>query len=459
MIKKLLIVIAFGLSLLLLNCNDPANINTGLVDQDRVNVLNLEIDNFTATTVMEDSLVTYTPGGLQTRYPCGKFVDPIFGTTNADIYFQTRFPITLGIVDFEDATYDSLVLTMAYDPVDPLYGDSTQTINYEVFRVTEDMDNAETVYSNQTFETEADPVGAFSLEPDFEDENTPLLFYFSDSTLVDTIAPSIRVKLDDELGMELFDLDSISFTSNTEFLSILKGFKVTATEETNNIASFIFENLTSQRGINFTAGRLTLYYTKDGIGREQNWGIDPTNSTKVLNYEHDYAGSEIEAFIDDPLLGDSLTFMQGFAGVNTKITIDEAALALDFNSGDVIINKAELEVFATILDEEPDLYPLPDQIIVAELVDDQITLVRDFSFATSVGDVSRSGGDQQLVEDNIYRYNVNISTHFQEIVDGDASNEFFLRLFPKPANVRRMALFGPGHSTYPMKLKITYTQL
>ena len=454
MIKKLLIVIAFGYSLLLLNCNDPASIDTGLVDQDRLDILNIDLTDLTAVTTVEDSVVTYTPGGLQARYPCGQFVDPIFGETNAQLYFQARFPLTLGIVDFDDATYDSLVLTMAYDSVDPIYGDSTETMNFEIYRVTEDMDNAVVVYSNQEFATEPDPVGSFSLNQDFEDNDTPIEFYFTDSTLVDTIAPSIRVKLDDELGMELFGLDSISYTSNTEFLSILKGFNVRATGPTGNMASFLFANLTSKEGINYSSGRLTMYYTKDGVGREQNWNIDPTNSTKIINYQHDYAGSEIEAFIDDPVLGDSLLFVQGYTGVNTKVTINDLSTL-----NDVIINRAELEVYATILDEDKDSYPLPDQLIAAEIIDEQLSLVRDFSFSTSVGNVSLSGGTKEDVEENIFKYKLNLSTHFQEIVDGDASNELFLRLFPKPSNVRRMVIFGPGHSTYPMKLVITYTQL
>ncbi len=454
MIRKLLVVIAFGFSLLLLNCNDPAKIDTGLVDQDRLDILNLEITNLTATTVTEDSVVTYTPGGLQARYPCGEYNDPIFGKTSAELYFQTRFPLTLGVVDFEDGTYDSLILSMAYDSVDPVYGDSTETMNFEIFRVTEDMDNAERVFSNESFETENTAVGSFSLEPEFETTDTPTTFYFTDSTLVDTIAPSIRVKMDDALGMELFNLDSISYTSNSEFLSILKGFNVKATETTNNIASFQFANLTSKRGINYSSGRLTMYYTKDGIGREHSWNIDPTYSTKAINYQHDYSGSEIETFIDNPTLGDSLLFIQGFAGVNTKIAMNDLTAL-----SDVIINRAELEVYAMVSGDDADFYPMPEQLIAAEIVNEELSLVRDFSFSTSIGNVSVAGGNKEDFEENVFKYKLNISTHFQEIVDGEASNEIFLRLFPKPSNVRRMALFGPGHSTYPMKLKITYTQL
>ena len=197
-----------------------------------------------------------------------------------------------------------------------------------------------------------------------------------------------------------------------------------------------------------------MYYTKDGVGRELNWNIDPSLSTKVISYTHDYAGSEIEPFIEDPALGDSLLFLQGYSGVNAKVTLNDLS-----NLQDVIINRAELEVFGTILDEDKEFYPLPEQLIAAEIVDEELSLVRDFSFSTSVGNVSLSGGDKEDFEENIYQYKLNLSTHFQEIVDGDASNEIILRLFPKPSNVRRMAIFGPGHSTYPMKLVITYTQL
>ncbi len=453
MLRNLLIILLTS-CVLFFNCNDPARINTGVVDQEDLNISLKEDFILTATTTAEDSVITYSPDNRHERYPCGIFEDPEFGITNAQLFFQIRYPITFSIPDFEDATADSLVLHLGLAESDPIYGDSTETHDFEVYEVVEEMDNAVNYYSNQSFETESTPLASFSASPNFNREFDISTFYFADTAIVDTLSPEISVKLDDALGDRLLALDSAQLQSNTEFLQVLNGINIRPVSTNKGLTSFRFENTGTYSGINYYTGRLSLYYTKDGVQREYSWVVDPTFSTKVINYDQDVSGAPIEDAIDNENIGQESLYIQGFDGTNAKIKIE----GWDFPD-DLIVNKAELEVYAEIEPENEELYPLPPQMILSEDVEGTLSFIRDFSLAAQFGNLTTSGGQIEEVEEGLYRYTLNISSHLQEIFDGDVSNEVFLRLFPKPSNVRRVIVHGPGHDTYPMKLVLTYTQL
>ena len=437
-------------------CNDPASINTGVIASDELDLI-LENDfELTATTTLEDSVLTYIPGSSNDRYPCGTFDDPDFGQTSAQLFLQFRYPVNPDIPIFEDATVDSLILHLGLANSDRVYGDSSQTFEFEVYEVLEDMENVENYYSNQVFETEAMPLGSFSVdETDFSREISVTNFFTADTVVVDTIQPQVSVELDATLAERLINLDSLARLSNTNFLEVFKGLNIRPVSSNDGMASFSFEQEASNTRISYFTGRMTLYYQRDGVPREYSWVVDPSFSTQVINYTSDLTGAPIEDAVDDPDVGNEQLYLQGYSGTNVKIAIDGWQ-----SLSDVIVNRAELEVFARISEEDAALYPLPEQMIASELFNDQLVFVRDFSLATLPGQVIQTaGGDIEMVEEGLYKYTLNISTHFQEILDGSVNNEVFLRLFPKPYNVRRVILLGPEDPEYPMNLRLTYTQL
>ena len=453
MLKYLVAVIL--LFSFLFACNDPASISTGVIASDELNLIFENDFELTATTTEEDSVLTYIPGSSNERYPCGIFNDPSFGQTAAELFLQFRYPINPDIPNFEDATVDSLILHLGLADTDRIYGDSLQSFEFEVYEVTEDMENVENYYSNQSFETEAMPLGSFSVDSELSNNMTETRFFFQDTIIVDTLNPQVSLELDNTLAERLINLDSLARMSNTNFLEVFKGLNIRPVSTNDGMISFAFEQATSTTRITYFTGRMTLYYQKDGVPREYSWVVDPSFSTQVINYSSDLTGAPIQEAIDDPDIGNDLLYLQGYSGTNVKVAIDGWQ-----SLSDVIVNRAELEVFARISEEDEALYPLPDQLIVSELLDDQLVFVRDFSLASLPGlDIDDAGGSIELVEEGIYKYSLNISTHFQEILDGEVGNEIFLRLFPKPFNVRRVILLGPEDPDYPMNFRLTYTQL
>jgi len=425
-------------------CNDPVSIDTGLLQEDQLDLEYREDITLTATSIREDSVLTYSAGGDLARFPCGNFEDPFLGKTTAEIFAQLRLPTP---VDFQNVSYDSIVLSLAYDDVFPSYGDISQQHELEIYRLTENMDSS-IYYSSRGFETEAMPVGTYAFTPAPTD-SVELGVYLPDTIITMNTPPHIRISLDDMLGEELIDLDSVSYSSNADFVEAFKGINVRPTSDNDGLVAF---NLASQYS------RLTLYYTSTiGTGvAEYNYFFTDL-STKTATYSHDYTGSVAESFIDNTTSGDSLVFAQGMSGLNAKVSLPNLS-ELD----NTLINKAELEFYAAdIIANDTMLYPPTAQFIVAEENEDgTVVLIEDVNNAIFRANLSSFGGG--LTDDSasgMQKYTVNITTHLQGMIDGTAKDFILIRAFPKESTMSRSIIYGPGHSTFPMKLKVTYTNL
>ena len=427
--------------LLLAACNDPAAIDTDLIDQDRANVEFKNDFSLITTTVAEDSVQTYSVGNQLGSYPCGIFNDPVFGETEASIYAQMRL---VSVPDYNNTTFDSVVLSLAYADTG-LYGDSTEQVSLGVYRILEDLDGETDYYSNATFDTENASLGTFEYFPRPND-SVDINLYTTDSVQTVTVTPSIRTKLDPVFGQEVYNFDSTTYSTNANFLEALKGIYIKPENGTKGISAFDLRSGSS---------RLIIYYTDNsGIPLEYSYYFTDL-SAKVVNYKHDYSGSIVEPFLNNSVNNDSLIFMQGMSGVNAKITIDNLE-----DLGDVIINKAELEVYiADLTEDDSNLYAPVNQVIIAELnSENQYILVEDVNNAIIRAEIGAFGGIlEEDTDNNLMKYNVNITTHLQDIISGVSSNEIFIRSFPKASSLSRSVLYGASHNTYPIKLKVTYT--
>jgi hypothetical protein len=54
---------------------------------------------------------------------------------------------------------------------------------------------------------------------------------------------------------------------------------------------------------------------------------------------------------------------------------------------------------------------------------------------------------------------MNISAHFQDMIDGLVSNKLIITAFPKPEDAAFVTLLGAKHSLYPIRLKVAYTNV
>lgn len=448
-ISLALYVLAFGIAIS--SCNDPSPIGSELLEDDQVDVFFTDTISLIASTAKEDNILTYDPDPSITydNFLIGDYADPVFGNAVAGLYAQ--LVPDFDPPDYENAVIDSVVLTLQYDS-SGTYGILDQDpFNLGVFRITDAVDVESDYFSDDFFMVdESMPlaiVSNFTPAIATADSITGLIDYRFDAE-GDTIAipASLRISLPLSLGQEFVDYDSTVYTSNTNFAEQFRGIHVRPLSSTPGMLSLDISNL--------SVSGLTVYYKQDGTAAQYQYDFS-TRFAQFNNFKHDFNSAVVENFFDDTLLGDSLLFVQSMSGPNAKIEIPNAD---DFSG--VIVNKAELLfTVAELPEDDPDNYP-PTSVLIAVDLDENDA----FSFVTDIlaggndfgGGVMDGEGPQ---EEAIQEYSMNISAHFQEIIEGQRENTIYLRSFPKQQQASRTVIYGPGHSTYPMRLKLTYTTL
>lgn len=421
------------------SCNDPTLIGSDLLEQDQVNVGTTDTITLRTHTVLGDSVRTYSPFVSQqlATYIAGNLDDPILGVSKASIYAQLLLEQTKP--DLTNATFDSLVLVLPIDTT-AVYGDHSEPYGFEVYRVTEDMNNDLSYYSDQSFMTEMTPIG--SVERVVMPYESNGIFNANVDSVINY--PHLTIRIDDMDLINTLMTDTLIYASDSTFLDFFKGIHVLPTTTNPGILAFnLFD----------TKSGLKLYYTQDDEKEMFQYRF-LDESVKVVTYEHLYDGTPVKAFIEEESLGDSLTFVQAMAGIETIIEIP-------YTDGydDVIINKATIEFFIADLPEDGD-FPAIEQLLLSYLGEDgEQAIINDISFAQSNFSTLFGGTVVAGKNGEPDKYILNISNYFQDLISGQVPNELYITTFLKTQRASRSILYGAGHSTYPAKLNITFTQL
>ena len=199
-----------------------------------------------------------------------------------------------------------------------------------------------------------------------------------------------------------------------------------------------------------------MYYTKEEVQSTYNIILDGQRSSY---YNHDYSGSEIEAFFNDEEKGDSLLFLQGMAGSDVEINIPAFA---DTEFANFIINKSELE-FYVYEDENSALYE-PLESILLQRYNEEGNLVATNDVFLAQQDLQDESFGGQLTEGSINgmtlkKYTAATTVHTLSMFDGsNPDTRIRISARNKRGRANRSIIFGPGHSQYPMKFKLTYSK-
>ncbi|MBK7968676.1 MAG: DUF4270 family protein [Bacteroidetes bacterium] len=270
-IKRLLSAFLVAGSLAIAACGEPDAIGIEVQPQgDNINVFYTDTVTLDVTTIREDSLVTDEK--VASLNLAGSYFDPVFGIHNASFFAEVKLPNNNSNFSFGTSpVLDSVVLTLGYSDY---YGDTLSPMNYQVFRLTENMiadtsyySNDQIAFSDQLFN------GTVTISP-------------KDSVELgtSTFAPHLRLRLDQNFGDAMLAADVSNYLDNAAFVNFFKGIHVktapAAGVNSGNIASF---NLLA------SISRLTFYYSNStGTGLTANFEINSTSSrfnnyTRLLN--------------------------------------------------------------------------------------------------------------------------------------------------------------------------------
>lgn len=422
-------------------CSDPALFGSDLLEEDQLGVETTDTLTLLTTTVAGSPVITSDTTFIQSSYLLGRLEDPFFGLSVSNLYIQPK--LEYGSVNFSNSKLDSIVLILPYDSVG-LYGQLTEPFGLEVFRLLGDLPSGN-LSSDMSFAYEAMPLGQATFVPNLDS------IEFNDYALnvKDTVSRSqLRIPLNNSFGEEIMGLDTSFFSTNDAFLTYLRGLLVRPTSEAK--AMLGIDLLDSYAGV-------MLYYTRDDTLNQQFQFYLDLGSVRYSEFQHDVAGTPVEQYLQSELISDSLVFIQGMAGVMGKVEIPHVQ-----NLRGIVVNKAELYVpVASESNVAYPSFPLIERIVLfyrdedGELVpidDVQGILARRL-------DLDATYGGTETYEDFISAYTMNISSHFQKMVEGTVPKELFFSIVDKDRLADRSIVHGATHSRLPMKLKLAYTQL
>ena len=428
-------------------CNDPTIIGSDLLEGEGLNVVFSDSLDIRAKSTIVDSVKTYSLGtATQTTYMLGSFEDPFIGQSNGSIYTEVHFGTSAP--NYENSTLDSLVLILGFDTLG-FYGDTLLSHDIEVFRMLEPISMRDSIFSNEDFEVDMMPVGSkLGYVPNRVDSLS--VFDPTVDSMVN-VSPQLRIRLDDVLGQEIID-DVGAAETDSAFVELLNGLYIKA--QTSSPGAFVGIDIGSLE----TPTNLILYFTKDDtITADYKYVL---TGRRFARYEHNYTGFNAEPFIDDFDMGDSLLFLQSMSGLNVEFDISDV-----MGLTDVLINKAELEVFIAELEgENLDIYPPVNGIIASRYSEaERLLVVEDARIGIEFGNLAQFFGgtleEEEVNSVTVKKYNINLTTHLQRVLEGEEDPEIIISALLKLDRPNRSVIFGPGHSEYPALLRIAYTTL
>lgn len=441
--------VALILSFIILqSCQDSILVGEDLLDNEKLVLAFNDSLKLSSKTIPGERVVTQRPGVDSRTYILGNLDDETFGSLNASLYFTnalaTTKPVYTGNIKF-----DSLVLVLAYDTLGN-YGVSNPVHQIEVFQLTNTFSNKDTFYSDVQFEKNPSPL--ISKEVRINTRDSVSYLDHVTSKIVKK-RPQLRLRLDDTFGQML--LSDTNLTKNDTLLNnFLKGFYIKSTPK-NGPSTFglnlVDASLASLNGVN----KLVMYYTlNDTLKKEYQY---PIHASTPANYTYNRTGSKVETFLNSTNSSDSLVFLQGLGGVKTVVSFDDLSFLKD-----KLINKVVLDVYVSDLGNDFNLYPAPSQLIASyKNASGKIQFIQDISqpIQNGLNFVNVFGGNVTGTG-NLRKYSLNITNHIKNALkDSEYDSDLYINMLTESEVLNRAVIYGAKHSTFPMKLNISYTKI
>jgi len=445
------------------SCNEPTLIGENLADEDRLNITFTDTTALVATVKAVDRIVGFdtigsTLTGSVFQYAVGRLDDPIFGKTVAELSFQIRLNESLlDVRALDSLKIDSVVLGLQYEPaaqkdVIAFFGDTTAMQQIDVHLLTDPLDENRNYLTDELQAYDPSPV---SLNGPFVANRTDSVYFVELDTAERRLPPQLRIRLDTaRVGRRIVEVlqDSLNLiTSN--FVKAFPGFHIRSSADNNSMLGFNIPSSFSE---------LTIYYTvADTISKKMDFPISGLY-VRTPYYEHDHTTGSIQSFLESGS-GDSLCFVQGAAGVLTRVSFPNA---IAFRGS--LINKAELELTLAQPVADPDDFTPPIRFLIGRLdnTDGNFKDIEDvsrvFTFYRDINSWTRLLGgapvERVVNSDTLTVYRINITSYFQDVVDGKIDEELVIYPFFMRQSPQRIVFYGPSHSQHPMRLRVSYTK-
>jgi hypothetical protein len=384
-IKKTSLGLILALSLVAISaCNKVSNLGVSIVGDSPIDNFITETIPFSITTVAGDSVLSSNKTSSK-RFYVGTWSSPELGTLKA----STALSFSLKSIspDFTGATLDSVVLIMPY-AYGNHYGDPFVPQSFEVVELTQKLSTSTTYYSQANITTgNVLASTTFAINPA-------------------STTKEIRIPLSSTLGATLLNPNNKNFLiSNTALADLFKGVVIRPTNSTGSGLFCLEPSLSGNASIQLyyqqAGAKKTFVLTHDRQSSSRGVGLykfDRNNATALNN-------------------ADSLLYVQSLGGYDLKVDfpyIDSLK--------DIIVNKAELTLFIPFKNDIR-FQPEPNILQVAYKTSTG-TWAQTFNSLSSSGNNNTFGARESYSNGRVqgFRYRINLSYHFQKMIEGKLSN-------------------------------------
>jgi hypothetical protein len=334
--------------------------------------------------------------------------DPLFGTTQANIYTEFKpdyFPYNFPAADANTIQIDSAVIVLNYSHS---FGDTNRLQKVNVYQLSDSFNLSEN-FSNCLV------LGYDSSVLLGQRSYYPWVLKDSVHAYNEQAANQLRIPISNSLIQKFIDDSAQIFRSDNDFKSYFKGFALVPDNSTGGQALNYFD---------FTTSHLSIYmrYLKSGVADTSVINFSLSNSSGLSNsIVRDHVSSEIANHLSQPPAGDSLVYIQTSPGTYALLTIP-ALTGLSnrvINSAEIIVDQVySSNSFNNVFTPPANLYaevkdsfinngayiPIPCDFTSAEL-SDNFTYMGGQSIATT------NSLGQPMTE-----YHLNITRYVQSII-------------------------------------------
>ena len=364
----------------------------------------------------------------RTINPIGVINDPFFGQTTASCAFQTLL-LTTNVqfgreIDTSDLSGVKLTLQLKYANK---YGDANSAMTISVNRLLTDIYYDSIYYEDKEFAT-----------TEFEQLASASVNFGTDSIMkIEMPAELVEDIVMENVGQETW--------SNKDFVKFFKGLYIT-TELTSGDGCIYALDLIDKKS------KMVLTYNDTC-----SFDFEISEySARINMYSHDYtnADSELKTAIDNPEQPTNYCYIQGLAGLKTKIMFPE--LYTLFDSTNIIINRAQLCV--TIKEgTESSVLPSPKAMSMTKILGNG-----KFDFLEDYKSNSKNfGGSFNETEKS---YTFNIPLHLQDLfkdykdLGEKTDNGIFMVANDNRIVPYRAVLYGGAHENLSVKIIVYYSK-
>ena len=438
-------------------CKKDSSIGVDILPkEDLLNASYFDTSTIYCYTVIEDSLRTDELATdayynvYHTNYNLlGSYIDPVFGRSDASVYTNFVMPNNIVGAGFgANPKLDSVVLSFTYSSSSGYYGDVTNALKFNVYKLNESLSYDSIYYSSHITRYEPSDLTYTGQGITIAPNLTKNVSVFDV-----TYKPQLRLRLNNEIGQFFID-DTTRIASTSALQKAFYGLYITTknTSLSNGQGNILYLNMIDPQS------KLTIYYHNgtDLTSKAFDLSIS-SGATRYNHFKHDYSTADDtlkkQIFpVNDSSYGKYNVFVQGMAGVKTKIEIPYLSHLGD--KGPIAINKAQISLKVNNNPYFTDInkFTLPPQLILDGINENNETVP-----LAELGDRYSYSGTYDPISGE---YQFNIPYTVQQIVSKKYKNfRFYLRIFMHQANPSRIVIGGSKSASYPLQLRLWYTKL